>query len=174
MVKPSSKVEFNTFVKGLITEASPLNFPKDASVDEENFELNRDGSRSRRRGMSFELEHVLIPTDLTEAQLNIANPVSYKWTEVAGDTEKNFLVVQASKKLYFFDMSKTSLTSEGYLGSLELTDFPLNTRYSLTSIDGYLLVAAGVETIGIVEYTGSTFTVEYVRLSVRDVWGISL
>ena len=35
MVKPSKRVEVNNFVKGLITEASPLNFPANASLDEE-------------------------------------------------------------------------------------------------------------------------------------------
>ena len=43
MVKPVAKVEISSFVKGLLTEASPLNFPADASRDEENFELNKDG-----------------------------------------------------------------------------------------------------------------------------------
>ena len=28
---------FNTFVKGLVTEASALTFPENSSVDEENF-----------------------------------------------------------------------------------------------------------------------------------------
>ena len=34
----------NTFVKGLITEAGELTFPPDASVDELNCVLSRDGS----------------------------------------------------------------------------------------------------------------------------------
>ena len=46
--------EFNTFVGGLVTEASPLTFPENASIDEANFELDRNGSRSRRLGMDYE------------------------------------------------------------------------------------------------------------------------
>jgi hypothetical protein len=44
------KLEFNTFVKGIITEAGPLTYPDGASLDEANFVLNRDGSRQRRFG----------------------------------------------------------------------------------------------------------------------------
>ena len=48
------RIEFNTFVKGLITEAGPLTYPEGASLDEANFVLNRDGSRQRRFGIQFE------------------------------------------------------------------------------------------------------------------------
>jgi hypothetical protein len=53
MVKPVTKAEISSFIKGFITEASPLNFPADASRDEENFELNVNGSRDRRLGIDF-------------------------------------------------------------------------------------------------------------------------
>ena len=39
---------YKSFIQGLVTEASPLTFPENASIDEDNFVLNRDGSRSRR------------------------------------------------------------------------------------------------------------------------------
>ena len=42
---------FNTFTKGLMTEASELNFPEDFSLYEKNFLLHRDGGRSRRKGL---------------------------------------------------------------------------------------------------------------------------
>lgn len=44
---------FNTFTKGLITEASELNFPEDSSLYEKNFVLYRDGGRDRRKGMEL-------------------------------------------------------------------------------------------------------------------------
>ena len=40
--------EYNTFVKGIITEASALTYLENSSIDEDNFVLNRDGSRQRR------------------------------------------------------------------------------------------------------------------------------
>ena len=50
----------NTFVKGLITEAGELTFPPDASVDELNCDLRRDGSRRRRKGAAKETNNVLL------------------------------------------------------------------------------------------------------------------
>lgn len=44
---------FNTFTKGLMTEASELNFPEDFSLYEKNFLLRRDGGRDRRKGMEL-------------------------------------------------------------------------------------------------------------------------
>lgn len=175
MPKQSTKVEFNTFVKGLITEASPLNFPKDASLDEENFELKRNGSRKRRLGFDFEQDYTLIPaTGFTLNDLAVASPITYKWTEVNGKTSQNFTVVQINSTLYFFDMGQENLSTAGYLGTLTLTDFPAATRYSLTSVDGYLVVAAGRDTIAIVSYDGTTFSASYERLMVRDLWGIEV
>ena len=45
---------YYTFVAGLNTDASPLNFPDNFSSDEENFVLNLDGSRQRRKGLTLE------------------------------------------------------------------------------------------------------------------------
>ena len=44
---PADKTYF-TFKNGLNTDASPINFPDEVSLDEENFTLERDGSRRRR------------------------------------------------------------------------------------------------------------------------------
>ena len=56
--KQTQKV-INTFIKGLITEAGELTFPPDASVDELNCDLRRDGSRRRRLGVVPESGNVL-------------------------------------------------------------------------------------------------------------------
>mgnify|MGYP003527194809 CR=1 FL=1 len=173
MPKQSTKVEFNTFVKGLITEASPLNFPKDASLDEENFELKRNGGRRRRLGFAFEEGYSEIPlTNFSLENYAVASPTNFKWTEVGGKATQNFVVVQANSTLYFFDMNQEDLSTTGYLGSLSLEDFPTAVQYSLTSIDGFLVVAAGVGVIAIVSYDGTTFSASYERLMVRDLWGI--
>ena len=50
---------FRSFVKGLVTEANQLTFPENASVDEANFVLNRDGSRYRRLGVDYETGYAL-------------------------------------------------------------------------------------------------------------------
>lgn len=173
-MKKSTKVEFNTFVKGLITEASPLNFPANASREEINFELLRDGTRRRRLGFDYEDAHAKIATTLSREQYDRARPVSYKWMEVAGVPGRNFVVVQANNVLYFFDSDKAPLSTTGALGSLTLESYPLATRYSLTSVDGFLVVAAGVDTIAIVSYDNPGFSATYERILVRDLWGVEV
>ena len=68
MANIKEDVQNNTFVQGLITEASPLAHPKNASSDEINFKLNRDGSRDRRLGIDFEDGFVLNSTGYTAEQ----------------------------------------------------------------------------------------------------------
>lgn len=53
MARQKFEKTFNTFVKGLMTEASELNFPEDFSLYEKNFLLRRDGGRDRRKGMEL-------------------------------------------------------------------------------------------------------------------------
>lgn len=54
---------YRTFVKGLITEASPLTYPENASTDEDNMILSRRGNRARRLGVDFETNYVLLVLD---------------------------------------------------------------------------------------------------------------
>lgn len=172
MVKKSIKVEFKNFIKGLITEASPLNFPPEASSDEENFQLNRDGTRDRRLGLGFEQEYQLRAVPVTYSELLNQDPVTFEWKNVKGDSGSVFLVMQTQKVLSFFDLQSSSLSSDGYKGTLTLSTFPANTDYSFASIDGKLVVAAGSDTIAVVSYNGTGFTVEYQSIKVRDVWGV--
>ena len=51
MSRSEISTEFNTFVGGILTEANPINFPPGFSLDEQNFILQRDGTRRRRRGL---------------------------------------------------------------------------------------------------------------------------
>ena len=173
-MKQSNKVEFNTFVKGLITEASPLNFPADASREEQNFELNTDGTRRRRLGFDFEDAHVKRSTTQTVEQFNRAPPLTYRWSEVAGKPGQNFIAVQANNSIYFFDMDAEVLSDAGYKGMITLEGYPLGVRYSLTSIDGFLIVAAGVDTIAVISFNDPTFSVSFERLAIRDLWGVEV
>lgn len=172
MGKVSQKAEFNNFVRGLITEASPLNFPENASQEEENFELNRDGTRDRRLGLGFEVGAVLRSSPIPFVSFDPKNTIVYTWRTVRGNVSENFLVVQVNKYLMFFDSSSSVISGAGYKGQLQLTSFPDVTKFSFSAIDGRLIVAAGYEQIAVVSYDGTAFTVEYDSIKVRDVWGV--
>ena len=172
MPKKSIKVEFKNFIKGLITEASPLNFPPEASSDEENFQLNRDGTRDRRLGLGYEQEAVLRALPITLEELLANDPVTFEWKNVASESGSVFLVIQTQQVLSFFDLEASSLSNDGYKGTITLSQFPANTEYSFASIDGRLVAVAGADTICVVEYNGSGFTASYQALQVRDLWGV--
>ena len=176
MPKRGTRAEINTFIQGLITEASPLNFPVNASLDESNFELNRDGTRDRRLGMDFEPSYELISSGVTVSTVASAAINTFKWYSINGLVSQEFLVAQVNKKLFFFDLDQTNISRDGQKGFVELTSFPEEVRYSFAALEGKLVVAAGVSTVAVVTYNSTTeaFSVTYESIKVRDVWGVQV
>lgn len=176
MTKKSIKAEVNNFVGGLITEASPLNFPANATVDELNFVLNRDGTRDRRFGMDLEQGYNLVSTSTTVAEVVDNPPVPFKWMNVGGNSEVNILVVQANASLIFFDLDNDIITSTPPLGGISLAvhGFDASVRYSFAAVDGKLVVAAGASNIVVISYDGVTFTDSAETLKTRDIWGVEV
>lgn len=173
MPKQGTRAEVNSFVQGLITEASPLNFPQNASFDEVNFELNRNGTRNRRLGMDLEDEYVFLPSNMNASTAANLGFSSFTWYSVAGDTSNEFLVNQIGNQLHIFDNSVSNLTEEGLIGVVDIP-FSEFTRYSMASVDGKLVVAAGEETVAVITYNKDTnqFIQTTKRLLVRDLWGV--
>ena len=172
MVKPVAKAEISSFVKGLITEASPLNFPPDATIDEENYNLNRDGSRDRRLGIDFEADHTLRSTGFTATSLKDVAHSTYKWIGAGNNTENEFIVVQFGARVDIFDSSKASISTDGFIGSVSLTGVLNTIRLSYASVDGTLVIAAETEEIHIIKYDGASLAYSTKRLLVRDQWGL--
>lgn len=173
MPKSGQRAEVNTFIQGLITEASPLNFPPNASREEENFILKRDGTRHRRLGIDYVDGYELRNT--SQGALIFQKAItSFKWTTVSGDPGLEFLAVQVAEQIYFFNISNPT-TPDGYLGVVT-TPFNDATKFSFASIEGRLVVAAGYETIAIVTYDTllATFSIEEKVIKVRDFWGVQV
>jgi hypothetical protein len=173
MPKNGTRAEVNTFVKGLISEASPLNFPANASYDEVNFELHRDGSRSRRLGMDREVGGVLeacytaLPSALT-GQFN-----TFVWKSVGGNPLKEFLVVQVADDLFFYDNKQAILSTSGSLFQHTLS-LANDKDYSLSVVDGKLVIVSGHYLIDVLTYDelANTLTHSTGALFVRDLWGV--
>src|SRR5690625_2817450 len=96
--------EYNKFVKGFITEASPLTFPVGGSLDEENFQLNHDGSRSRRLGLDIDqgASYLISGNNPTLA--------TYRWQGAGGSSSTNIICVQAGNRIDFFFESSDNLS----------------------------------------------------------------
>lgn len=174
MVKKAVKAEVKSFVKGLITEASPLNFPEDASADEVNFELLRDGTRQRRLGMDYEpgfqlnsLGGFALPSDLSSAKTS-----TYVWETVGGISGKYFLALQVNDVIHFYDLKYEFLSASGYVGGVVIPSSYSGQALSFTSVNGYLIAASGDYFVHAISYQDGVFAITPYSLKVRDFWGV--
>lgn len=173
MPRQTAPVEVTSYVKGLITEASPLTFPEDASVDEVNFVLDRDGTRRRRLGMDAEDSFVEIDTGITPPSGVDVVCSSYKWEGAGGLANKSISVNQVGNTLHFFDLDVVPLSS-GLLLQKTFSGLAVNTNFSMTNVDGLLVVTTGEKNYYVYEFDGvSTITESTDILRVRDLFGVS-
>ena len=163
----------NTFVKGLITEASELTFPENASVDELNCALERDGTRRRRQALTYEDNHVL--SDVVVPQGALVQTLD--WFNAAGQTNLEFLVVQVNNILYFYEKSADPLSANKYADTVNLNTYtasnnlsPSEERIQVTSLNGALIVASPAINTFYVEFDTSakTFSETVIAFKERD------
>lgn len=170
MARQLQNLEFNSFVKGFITEAGPLTFPENATVDEQNFVLNKDGSRNRRLGMDYEpsyQEKVLTSYPSLEGLVT----QTYVWRNAGGDNKKEVLVVQIGKTLFFHDNSLETISST------TLAEFSgVSQDYvpaSFATINGILVVATGNYEMTAFELVNGVISKTNYNLLVRDLFGVA-
>lgn len=165
-------LERNTFVKGLITEASPLTFPENASIDEQNFVLNRDGSRRRRYGMDYENSYALISTGFANTDFTSTAISSFLWKNVGEDSALTVAVVQVGHLLHFLDAGTQNPTAN-ILYTLTLPTVYDNSPFQYTAIKGVLILVNVADAAGpsYIRFTGSVFTRTTYEIEVRDIWG---
>ena len=96
----------NNFTKGLITEATGLNFPENAATSADNCIFTLIGDVTRRQGMDLEPNGVYI----TSTNANQAN-TCYKWTNVGGDGQTEIVVRQVGADLFFYLSSAATTTT---------------------------------------------------------------
>jgi len=97
----------SSFIRGLISEATGLNFPKDACTDTLNCTFDSKGVVSRRLGIDY------------EASASTANTVTrdssavgeYLWESVSGDGTRTFLVVQVGTTIHFWSVPSSGALS---------------------------------------------------------------
>jgi hypothetical protein len=172
----STEKLYRSFVKGLITEASPLTFPENASIDEKNFVLNRNGSRSRRLGVDYEGGYSLTSTGFSSAAIQTGKQSFHKWDTPGGNTTVAIGVVRILDKLWFMDLltnapssnllnGGSAITLSG-LGDADIETATINNKLIIVSEDlAYPILLSYNSTTDTVSQT--TITVE-----VRDIWGV--
>jgi hypothetical protein len=171
MARSSQASEFNTFVGGLVTEASPLTFPENTALDINNFEINKNGTLRRRLGMDFEDSHVSIDSGISTGIDGEIAVSSFNWNNAGGDNKLKLIVIQTGKVLKFFNTNGSSI-SGGLVYTIETIAADNSTKASATVVDGILVVAVGSSSIYRFNYNPSTgVTYEVFSLKVRDTFG---
>ncbi len=141
----------STFVRGLITETSPLNFPENASIDELNCDLERTGKRKVRKGIDFDSAGSLSSWTLDQGQPT----AEFTWTNVSGQSGVEFLVIQTGATLRFYDKSETVVSDGEKSFTVDLNAYTAsndyiveNERVSGATIGSHFVVASrAIETI---------------------------
>jgi hypothetical protein len=170
---------YRTFVKGLITEASPLTYPEDTSLDEDNTLLFAKGNRTRRLGAELEESFTLSP--FQDADPSKTPIMEYVWSSVNNDALVSFLCLQVGGTVYFYDLYATPISS-GIKGfTIDLTAYAAagatdieKSPVQMTSGKGFLFVVGAKIDPLIVEYRTATADLEIERVSIliRDFTGV--
>ena len=162
----------NTFVKGLVTEFSELNFPEDASVDECNCELHRDGSRSKRLAVALEQGDTASSNSVGYAPVHSV----HEWRGVGKDPEVNYIALQVGGMLYFYEKGAYPMSNGEVSGSVTLTDYNFpdtlgasEERVSTTSVNGdFVVTSKNMYPIRVVKNPSGGFEVIRIDPEVRD------
>jgi hypothetical protein len=96
----------NSFIGGLKTEYTGLNFPENSCTSVSNCVFSIVGDVLRRGGIDYE-------TNFASSIINRANTAvtTYKWNNVGGDGLTQIVVLQAGGTLYFFKSSAATTTN---------------------------------------------------------------
>lgn len=174
MPQSLTQKQVNTFTGGLITEASELTFPENASVDELNCSLERDGTRRRRKAVV--LEDNAVTDGIVIPEGSVFHTAT--WYNVAGQPNLEFLVVQIGADLAFYEKSKDPLSAQkvalgGLTSILQVytannTYNPSEERIQVTSINGTLIIASpAIKTLR-VEYDPVAVSLTYSIISFKE------
>ena len=181
MARSQANKLYRTFVKGLITEAGFLTYPEDASVDELNTVIHRKGNRSRRLGLDYEPNSVA--ASLTGHNANQVT-TEYLWKAVSDQSSINFLCVQISDKIYFFDSSQESISGAKQTFVIDMVDYKVSTatrldlrttNVQMTSGKGFLFVVQEFMEPILVEYDPSDDSINIIKviIQIRDFDGVN-
>lgn len=169
MPRQYQRLEFNSFIKGFVTEAGPLTFPENATLDEQNFVLNKDGSRYRRFGMNLEPGAVELgfPTSSSVDQTVFQ---TFVWENAGGIPDKSLLAVQMGRYLKFFDLNQDIISDNPLQGFLNVAEEGV--KLGFASINGNLIAASNTEDISVYSFDGTSITKSESQLLIRDFFGL--
>lgn len=164
----------NKFTKGLITEATGLNFPEDAVTDTDNAVFNEKGIVTRRLGIDFEPSFSLQTANRTNVAV-----ADFYWQAAAGNGDNALTVLQVGSTLYFYKQDDDTL-SDDMIDTIDLTTFspsgapsPATTECDFAFGSGYLFVShPDLESFYCTYDGGTSVTGTQIDLEFRDFVGV--
>tara|TARA_R100001463_G_scaffold4162_5_gene15957 strand:+ start:4027 stop:6276 length:2250 start_codon:yes stop_codon:yes gene_type:complete len=171
-----AEAAYRSFVKGLITEANQLTFPDNASIDESNFVLNRDGSRSRRLGVDYESSYALTATGLTATDIKEGKQSFHVWESPDGDTSVSLGLVRIKDKIWFMNLLANAPSADLKNGGSPITIAGLSNNKIETSVinNKCVIVSKDLSAPVLLSYDKTTGTVTQttITLEIRDIYGV--
>lgn len=179
MVRNVGTVLLNNFSKGLITEATGLNFPDNAVTDSDNVLFEKIGRVTRRLGYDIESEAESIGYG-GSATAGVVQ--EYMWEAVAKQGGFTFLVVQLGRVIRFFEMNTAHNISVGSVPvGIDLGDYKIPGSSPIQEIPASISAGAGYLFIChpscdpiIVNYDSETnsFQTAKLTITIRDLEGV--
>ena len=167
---------YRSFVKGLVTEANQLTFPDNASIDESNFVLNRDGSRSRRLGVDYESSYALTASGLTATDIKEGKQSFHVWESPDGDTTVSLGLVRIKDKIWFMNLLANAPSADLKNGGSPITIADLSNNKIETSVinNKCVIVSKDLPAPVLLSYNKSTGNVSQstISLEIRDIYGV--
>lgn len=168
----------NNFVGGRVSQATGLNFPENACVDESNCIFNERGFVYRRP--SFDFEDNYATNTVTTGNVAIT---TYLWRNASDDSAANLVVKQIGTTLYFYlTDSVLGLSSNILAGTIDLTTFipaggvtPALVECQFATGLGKLFVVNSNLTPFAVSYNATTHAIATspITVQIRDLVGIT-
>jgi len=155
----------NQLIRGLITEAGELSFPENASIDELNCVLSRDGSRTRRRGLQA------IPGAGVGFSWGPGKYNYFHWKNAGGVAGLNLMVIQTGDILRFIDTGVAPITDGVKSFTVNLNSYGTNPGVAqFSQIFAGLVVSADRVNTLILQYDSATdsISVGQIKFTVRD------
>jgi len=178
--RPTVSKEYSNFIAGLITEASQLTYPENASSEEENFILNRNGSRRRRQGIDYESGGSL-SADIATSTFSDLAVTNHVWENAANSGLYSFSVVQTGSTLYFYDRQQADLSSNVKAFTVDLSTYATASAQNIGSKP--IFTASGRGLLFVVSEDTEPFYISYdkdndtisvtqITIEIRDFLGL--
>lgn len=177
MARNVGSVLVNNLSRGLITEATGLNYPDNAVIESWNTKFQRVGSVTRRSAYDLEEGAEII---LPETSLGLVK--EFVWQSVALTGGFTFLVMQIGWVIHFFELTvETPLSASIQPASFDLRNFQApgssisgQTPASFSSGAGFLFIAHPSCDPVVVRFNDeeNVFEVARITLMVRDTEGV--